>query len=416
MAERDLTQAAGGGEEAMLVERLRKIADDPKDQFAAHLHLSRLRAGNRQPRFLDIAKRAFDQLTINTQSTLFALGNCDLVLICNNVPVEQTDEPIEKVRGLFREDPLMQKVEGDLDDRFVSWYDLANKDDYEHFYAAAEQILAGAIAAQRRAEAVQGAAVKGAPVTTANLAEIERKLKTIRISDLIREQPAVQIGAGGKAGMLFRENYVAMTDLRDRIAPGVNLFSSPWLFQYLTEVIDRKLLGLLAQRELLTQKHAVSVNMNIATVLGRDFQEFHQKVGAQASRMVIEMQVIDIFADMNAFAFARDALRKRGYRVLVDGITPLALYFFDPSLLKADFFKIIWGPDFASETPDPRIAAAREVITRAGKDHVILARVDTEQAIRWGLSLGVSRFQGHFIDRLAQAIAAKGAPAPASAR
>jgi EAL domain-containing protein (putative c-di-GMP-specific phosphodiesterase class I) len=413
MAERDLTQAAGGGEEAMLVERLRKIADDPKDHFAAHLHLSRLRAGNRQPRFLDIAKRAFDQLTINTQSTLFTLGNCDLVLICNKVPVEQTDEPIEKVRGLFREDPLMQAAEGEMEDRFISWYDLSSKDDYDHFYAAAEQLLAGAIAAARRAEAVQGAAVKGAPVTSVNLGEIERKLKAVRLSDLIREQPAVQIGAGGKAGMLFRENYVAMTDLRDRIAPGANLFSSPWLFQYLTEVIDRKLLALLAQRERLTERHAVSVNMNISTVLGRDFQEFHQMVGAQASRLVIEMQVIDIFADMNAYTFARDGLQKRGYRVLVDGITPLALYFFDPSLLKADFFKITWGPEFASDTQDSRIAAARETVARAGKDQVILARVDTEQAIRWGLSLGVTRFQGHFIDRLAQALAAKTAPAAA---
>ncbi|MEK7246799.1 MAG: hypothetical protein AAB223_12360, partial [Pseudomonadota bacterium] len=192
-----MTQAVGSGDEAMLVERLRKIADDPKDHFAAHLHLSRLREGNRQPRFLDIAKRAFDQLAINTQSTLYALANCDLILICNKVPVEQTDEPIEKVRGLFREDPLMQTAEGEMEDRFVSWYDLSSKDDYNHFYAAAEQQLATAIAATRRAEAVQGAAVKGDPVTSANLGEIERKLKAIRISDLIREQPAVQIGAGG---------------------------------------------------------------------------------------------------------------------------------------------------------------------------------------------------------------------------
>lgn len=413
MAERDSKQSASG-EETMLIERLRKVADDPKDHFAVHLHLSRLRAGNRQPRFLDIAKRAFDQLTINTQSTLFALGNCDLVLVCNKVPIDQTDEPIEKVRGLFREDPLMQPGDGEIEDRFVSWYDLANKDDFDRFYAEAEQMLAARVAAVRRAEAVQSAAVKGTPVSSANLGDIERKLKAVRISDLIREQPAVQVGAGGKASMLFRENYISMSDLRDRIAPGVNLFSSPWLFQYLTEVIDRKLLALLAQRERLTERHAISVNLNVATVLGRDFQEFHRSVGAQANRIVIEMQIIDIFADMNAFAFAREGLQKRGYRVLVDGITPLALYFFDPSLLKAEYFKITWGPEFASEAPDSRVAAAREIIARTGRDQVILARVDTEQAIRWGLNLGVTRFQGHFIDRLAIAMAAKAAAGAAA--
>ena len=407
MAERDLTKAAGGGGEAMLVERLRKIADDPKDHFAAHLHLSRLRAGNRQPRFLDIAKRAFDQLTINTPTTLYALANGDLVLICNKVPVEQTDEPIEKVRGLFREDPLMQASAGGMEDRFVSWYDLSSKDDYDHFYAAAEQLLAAGIVATRQAAAAPPAAAKGPPVTSVNLGEIERKLKAIRVSDLIREQPAIQVGAGGKSGMLFRENYIAMSELRDRIAPGVNLFSSPWLFQYLTEVIDRKMLALFAQHDFTKKPHSVSLNLNIATVLGRDFQEFHQAIAANAAKIVIELQIIDIFADMNAYAFARDGLQKRGYRVLVDGITPLALYFFDPSLLKANFFKITWGPEFASDTQDSRIVAARETVARTGKDQVILARVDTEQAIRWGLNLGVTRFQGHFIDRLAKAMAAK---------
>ncbi len=413
MAEKDLIKAAGGGEDAMLVERLRKVADDPKDYFAAHLHLSRLRAGNRQQRFLDIAKRAFDQLVINSQTTLYTLANSDMVLICNKVPVEQTDEPIEKVRGLFREDPLMQAIEGSMEDRFVSWYDLSSKDDYDRFYGLSEQMLAQAIAASRKAEAVQKAAPKGMPVTSANLGEIERKLKAIRISDLIREQPAIQIGAAGKAGMLFRENYIAMSELRDRIAPGVNLFSSPWLFQYLTEVIDRKILALIAQRNLAEARQAVSINLNVATVLGRDFQEFSQAIGANAAKVVIEMQIIDIFADMNAFAFARDGLQKRGYRVLVDGITPLALYFFDPSLLKANFVKITWGPEFESDTEDTRIVAARETIKRTGKDQVILARVDTENAIRWGLNLGVTRFQGHFIDRLAQAIATKSAPATA---
>lgn len=395
----------------MLVERLRKIADDPKDYFAAHLHLSRLRASNRQARFLDIAKRAFDHLVINANCALFMLANADMVLICRNIPIDQTDEPIGKVRGLFREDPLAQTADGDMEDRFVSWYDLANRDDYDRFYATSEQLLAAAVVAARRLEAQQSAtSAKGAPLTATNLVEIERKLKAIRISDLIREQPALQIGVGGKADIIFRENFIAMNELRDRIAPGVNLFSSPWLFQYLTEIIDRKMLALIAQRELTRQRVAVSLNLNINTVMGRDFQEFHQAIGENAAKVIVELQILDIFADMNAYAFARDSLQKRGYRVVVDGISPLALQFFDPSILKADFVKIAWGPEFASEAPDSRLAEVREVVQRTGAAGVILARVDTEQAVKWGLSLGITRFQGHFIDRLAKAIADKARP------
>jgi hypothetical protein len=46
----------------------------------------------------------------------------------------------------------------------------------------------------------------------------------------------------------------------------------------------------------------------------------------------------------------------------------------------------------------------REVIAAAGKDTMILGRVDSEKAVKWGLSLGVSRFQGFFIDKLVQVI------------
>jgi len=230
----------------------------------------------------------------------------------------------------------------------------------------------------------------------------------VRIADLIREQAAVMVRAGGKGQILFRENFVAMAELKERVAPGGNLFASTWLFQFLTETLDRRVLATMAQRNFAAMRDALSLNLNVGTVLSRDFQSFHQVAGSHASKIVIEMQVVDIFADMNTFAFARDSLQQRGYRVLVDGLTPLSLQFFDPSYLKADFVKIAWGPEFASETPDSRVQELREVVAHTGKDGVIISRVDSEQAIKWGLTLGITRFQGRFIDRLVQAAAWQG--------
>ena len=50
------------------------------------------------------------------------------------------------------------------------------------------------------------------------------------------------------------------------------------------------------------------------------------------------------------------------------------------------------------------LSELREVIARTGKDGVILARVDTEKAIKWGIGIGVSRFQGYVIDKLVKVI------------
>lgn len=409
------TRASGAGdtsEETLLVERLRKVSENPNGCFAVHLHLSRLRASNKQPHFLDIAKRSFDPLVMNAESTLFSLSNCDIVVICRNVPVDDLDNPINKVRGLFREDPVAAIDDsGFEEDRFTTWYDLASKDDRANFVTVANQLLADAVARKKKAAAAAGAestAAKGTPLTPTNLADINRKILAVRIADLIREQAAVLVRAGGKGQILFRENFVAMAELKERVAPGVNLFASTWLFQFLTETLDKRVLAVMAQRNFATMRDPLSLNLNVGTVLSRDFQPFHQIVGNHAAKVVVEMQVVDIFADMNTFAFARDSLQQRGYRVLVDGLNPLSLQFFDPSFLKADFVKIAWGPEFAGETPDSRLQELREVVAHTGKDAVIISRVDSEQAIKWGLSLGITRFQGRFIDRLVQAAAWQG--------
>jgi len=91
--------------------------------------------------------------------------------------------------------------------------------------------------------------------------------------------------------------------------------------------------------------------------------------------------------------------------VLVDGVNPMSLQFFDPANLRPDFIKVAWGKDFESETDDDgRLKMFRETVQNAGAESMILARVDSEKAVKWGLALGISRFQGYFIDKLFHAM------------
>jgi len=152
-------------------------------------------------------------------------------------------------------------------------------------------------------------------------------------------------------------------------------------------------------------RDAISLNLNIGTVLSRDFTNFMRIVDDNAHKIVVELQIIDIFADMNSYGYARDMLQDRGFKVLVDGVNPLALQFFDPANLRPDFIKVAWGKEFEEESKDnARLKMFRETVEHAGKDSMILYRVDSERAVKWGLALGISRFQGYFIDKLVQAM------------
>lgn len=398
-------------EDDMLLTQLGRVRDNSSGCFAIHLHMSNLRPGNKQPHFLDIAGRSFQDFVSGNDALLFRMYNRDLVLICRNIPIDDVDPIVEKVRSLFPEDPLTQAPMGSYDDRFTTWHDLSQPEDFNAFMAIAKDQAAAAAVERENDQKEQAAKAKaadlGTPLAPDNLAAIDQKMKTTQIADLIRNQAVYRVVPGQKGEIVFREYFIAMAELKARVAPNVNLFGSPWLFQYLTETLDRRMLAVMSRRDPSTAPEDISLNLNIATIMTREFQQFHEKIEEHASRFVVEMQVIDIFADMTAYRYAREFLKERGYRVLVDGLNPLAIDFFDPSLLQSDFLKISWGPEFVGEEKQEKIEEMRNVVKHAGKDGVVLSRVDSQDAVQWGAMLGISRFQGYFIDKLVQAMKAQ---------
>jgi hypothetical protein len=310
--------------ESLLLDHIERIRNVRSGQFAVHLHLSQLGTHNRRPYHIRIAGRSFDSLLNAHDAQLYLLSNNDLVLICRNVPVEEVDFVVEKVRMLFKGDPITRPG---THDRFASWYDL--EIEYEDFLQLAEEMDR---AVGRRPVCPEdasagrgyGAATAGQPLDPFSLAKVYDSLARIRIAELIEQQSAVIIGVDGTESILFDEHFVSIAALQRKIAPGFNLISDLWLFQHLTEIIDKRILAVIGRKNLARRKADISVNLNVATVDTPEFQIFDSHIGNGANRMVIEFQMIDVFADLGAFRAARDRLRERGYRVLLDSLNPMA--------------------------------------------------------------------------------------------
>jgi len=398
-------------EEELLLTQLARVRDNASGCFAVHMHLSKLRPGNKQPHFLDIASRSLLDFVSGNDALLFRLYNRDMVLICRNIPIDDVDPVVEKVRALFPEDSLTEAPMGSYDDHFTTWHDLSQPEDFRVYLAIAnDQAAAAAVDREneKKEQASRAASADlGVPLAPGILAAINQKMKSTQIADLIKNQAVYRVVPGQKGEIICREYFIAMTELKNRVAPNVNLFGSPWLFQYLTETLDRRMLSVISRRDLSASPDDISLNLNIATVISREFQQFHEQIEENSARVIIEFQVIDIFSDMGAFKYARELLHERGYRVLVDGLSPLGIHFFDPSLLQADFLKISWGPEFVGEEKKEKIEEMRRIVRHAGKDGVILSRVDSQDAVQWGATLGISRFQGYFIDKLVAAMRAQ---------
>jgi hypothetical protein len=151
-------------------------------------------------------------------------------------------------------------------------------------------------------------------------------------------------------------------------------------------------LAMLTRRDDRTLSQGFSINLNVATILSEDFLRFDDSLAPGShGTVVVELRSEDIFADLSAFFFARDFVRQRGYRLCVDGLDWRILPFVDPSRLGVDLMKLSWAEDLPQALRDAEGAAAQEII---------LARCDDDRAISFGQSMGLTLFQGRYLDSM----------------
>ena len=391
--------------ESSLLDHVGRVAHSRSGRFAVQVHLSKLRPHNRQPYHIRIAARSFDSVLNSAESNLYILSSNDLVIICKDVRIEEIDRVIDKLRSLFRNDPLAATGRGANREEFTSWFDFERE--YENFLKHVQEISdkQGAmigISEDASAGRGQGTDFAGEMLDPFSLAKVDDSLNRTRIDDMIQQQAAVIIGGDGTERILFQENYLSIAELQRRIAPGYNLVSNQWLFQHLTQTVDRRILASLGRDDYATLPNAISINLNISTVLSKDFQRFDEVVAEFTDNVVIELQQIDVFSNLDNFYYARSWLKDRGYRVLLDGLNPVSLHYFDPGLLEVDYFKVGWGLEFTETESKQDHDKLGEAIEKVGADRFIIGRAETEESLRWALTFGIRRFQGYFIDELVQ--------------
>jgi len=197
---------------------------------------------------------------------------------------------------------------------------------------------------------------------------------------------------------LFSELFISIADLRETLMPGVNVTESPWLFQHLTESLDRRMLAMLSKSNDNSITGEISINLNVSTLLSPEFMQFDDAVPASMrGSVVVELQKLDIFSDLNAFLFASEFAKDRGYRICIDGLTYETVAFVNREKLGADMVKLIWDQELVDTIGK---AKASEIVSDMGNSRIILCRCDTDGAIEFGQSIGISMFQGRHIENL----------------
>lgn len=384
-------------QEAYLLALIEGLGERRQERRATQIHLSRLRPHNRRDHHLRIAEMTFTSLVRRFEGQIFRMTNGDLVFICKDAGRGDIETVVDKLRYLFAEDPLTSAETDATSGAFFTWYDLGT--DYEAFYTAVRRLLDEAAVVRESAATTAG---KLKPLDPKTLGLVEGALSNADVSTLLRRQPICAVMPGLDAPKpVLTELYVSIADLQQMIAPTIDLFSDRWLFQYLTQILDRRVLAYLSRARRTEFKERISINLNMATLLSPEFIAFDAELSrAECGTVAIELQSFDIIADMGAFHFICEFMRERGYRLCFDGITHLTLQFVDRQRLGLDLLKVYWSPDMADYLNSGRHAEMKQLVTRAGEGRIILCRCDTDEAIEVGQSLGISLFQGRHVDAM----------------
>ncbi len=404
MAEAEGHQKNLRSQENLLLDYMQRLEEQKDSHKAVRLHLSDLKPYNRRDHHLLAAENSFENMVKSLQGQLFTVKNSDMFFFFKKEAQPQAETVVQKVRFLFSDDPLLEDEEPG-ENRFSTWYDAATQ--YEELLQLIESILESEEKRKKdtRARMDTRAALKtrqkeGEPMTPEVLARVENALERTDLSNLVRRQFVCSVDAQMIPEQSFSEMFISIADLRETMIPGVNLLANRWLFQHLTESLDRRMLSLLSKNDAQTISGDISFNANVTTLLSQGFQEFDDNITAsRRGSMIIELQKVDIFADLGAYLFAREYVQDKGYRVCLDGLTHKTMGMVDRERLGADIVKLVWHSDMVDGGPDMH-EKVRTMVKRANPSKVILCRVDTREAVDFGQSVGIKMFQGHFIENL----------------
>lgn len=397
--------------ESLLVDYLRRLEGHRKGRRALHVHVSDLKPDNRRQQHINVAVNTFDPLVRQGLGQVFLLANSDIIFIFQTDIAEDVDAIIVKLRFMFSDDPLLMDELDGLPSRFFSWHDLTVE--YDKILQMAQKMQAEEQRRRAREQPLTtamgggGAAGKrqlGDPLTPEVLGKVVDALTRADMSNLLRRQSICAIVGKARPQPMFVELFVSIADLRETLIPNINLASSPWLFQHLTETLDRRVLSALNKHDDRTLSGDVSVNLNVSTILSPEFLKFDDSIKAGArGTIVLELQKTDIFADLGAYLFARDFAHERGFRICIDGLTHAMLPFVNRERLGADLVKLVWDDSLAEliKSKDaPEAKALGDLIRRRGPSRTILCRCDTDEAIQLGQSLGLTMFQGRQVENI----------------
>jgi hypothetical protein len=335
---------------------------------ACVVRLSRLTRDRVQPQHFRLARAALEPLAHAERARLFVLPNQDLVAVWRG-PAETALLTVRTaISHLFAD---VESEEGE-----ALWEELSLPQDSTRLLRLAETPK----------PAARIAASGGLPLDLTSLALLEARLARVDVARFARRQPVCAMQKDGSFRLQWERRLLCVEELVETLLPGAAPRAEPWLYRRLTRSLDRRALALLAAPGELDNARPFGLELNVSSILAPEFLRFDAALPLSLrGQVILELQPADVLSDPAACLFARDFVRARGYRLLLQDVTAESLPMFPLPRIGLDFVHLRWSE------PVARMSAAA---FGTAPQTIVLADADGEDAIAWGRAQGIGLFQG----------------------
>ncbi|MAR57192.1 MAG: hypothetical protein CMM93_08425, partial [Rickettsiales bacterium] len=305
--------------EVKLIETLSDLHEDAHNWMAICFAFSRLLDHYKSDYQLKIAINLIQDVIKDHEAMLFRCDDSTIFLLVREASPAIIDKLIFQLRYLFMDDPLAYSSDGEENSQFSHIYDLSRT--YSDFLKISKsrlgrQIKRGQGEQQRQQIAQRSGSDRPVNLPTLELenalaedlparrmkqlnaealTDIERDLRNADLSRVLRRQPICAAVPDTMVRRVFDEIYINIAHLRRVLGADVDLLSNRWLFKYITEILDTRMLTLLKNNPSRYLDNPISLNFNVQTLLSEAFAEFDASIKpAIKFSIVIEIQLADV--------------------------------------------------------------------------------------------------------------------------
>lgn len=397
-----LVKNTNSGED--LLNTLENLSEKLKDGYCIFVPISKMGKNYNTHFQQKIITNVLNDIFKNTDSLLFFVANGDLFLLNFGKDSRVIEKAIDQLNYLFIEDSVRLDARKDL--RICEIYDL--KLQLEDVIDRAKTSLNIPVIKKNKmpfsfdpTELNRTKSLGSNPdsfnqINIYNLPKIVSIIQKTDCYPALRSQPICVFDRSKRTFKpVVYEIYLHIRHLNKLLYPGTDLLSDPYLFRSITTHLDKKVLNLLMKRNTALIDSAFSINLSLATVISKEFEEINYSLRKSIkNEIIIEIQLADMFFDIPSFNLACKKLKSFGYKLCLDGVNSITFQHISRAVLGFDMLKLHWEDDISITYKE----ALKKAVERDDAKRIILSRCNNAGSINFGLDLGISIFQGRYVD------------------